>query len=67
MFIKQNTAQKASTLARYVVAYKIAKNNKPYSEGEFVKDCMVSMSKILCPEKIKGFESVSLSRKTVTT
>ncbi|KAE9521397.1 hypothetical protein AGLY_018219 [Aphis glycines] len=67
VFIKQNTAQKASTLAGYVVAYKIAKNNKPYSEGEFVKDCMVSMSKILCPEKIKEFESVSLSRKTVTT
>jgi hypothetical protein len=67
VFIKQNTAQKASTLAGYVVAYKIAKNNKPYSEGESVKDCMVSMSKILCPEKIKEFESISLSRKTVTT
>jgi hypothetical protein len=68
VFIKQNTTQKASTLAGYVVAYKIAKNNKPYSEEEFVKDCKVSMSKIfLCPEKIKEFESVSLSRKTVTT
>ncbi|VVC45707.1 Ribonuclease H-like domain,DNA polymerase, palm domain [Cinara cedri] len=59
VFIKQNTAQKASTLAEYVVAYKIAKNNKPYSEGEFVKDCMVSISKIVCPEKIKEFESVN--------
>ena len=49
------------------MANKIAKHNKPYSEGEIVKDCMVSMSKILCPEKIKEFESVSLSRKTVTT
>ncbi|GFT36424.1 general transcription factor II-I repeat domain-containing protein 2B [Nephila pilipes] len=67
MFIKQNTAQKASTLTGYVVAYKIAKNNKPYSEEEFVKDCMVSMGKILCPEKIKEFKSVSLSQKTVTT
>lgn len=67
VFIKQNTAKKASTLAGYVVAYKIAKINKPYSEGEFLKDCMVSISKILCPEKIKEFESVSLSRKTVTT
>jgi len=67
VFIKQNTAQKSSTLAGYVAAYKIGKNNKAYSEGEFVKDCMVSMSNILCPEKIKKFESVSLSRKTVTT
>ncbi|GFS86364.1 general transcription factor II-I repeat domain-containing protein 2 [Nephila pilipes] len=67
MFIRQNTAQKASTLAGYVVAYKIAKNNKPYSEGKFIKDCMMSMGKILCPEKIKEFKSVSLSRKTVTT
>ncbi|GFU26380.1 general transcription factor II-I repeat domain-containing protein 2B [Nephila pilipes] len=65
--ITQNTAQKASTLAGYVVAYKNAKNNKPYWEGDIVKDCMVSMGKILCPEKIKEFKSVSLSRKTVTT
>ncbi|GFT52547.1 general transcription factor II-I repeat domain-containing protein 2 [Nephila pilipes] len=28
---------------------------------------MVSMGKIVCPEKIKEFKSVSLSRKTVTT
>lgn len=30
VFTKQNTAQKASTQAGYVVAYKKAKNNKPY-------------------------------------
>ncbi|GFT86984.1 proteinral transcription factor ii-i repeat domain-containing protein 2a [Nephila pilipes] len=63
MFIKQNTAQKASTLAGYVAAYKIAKNNKPYSEGEFVKDCMVSMGKISCPEKIKICEQTFSTMK----
>lgn len=43
MFIKQNTVQKSSTLAGNVVAYKIVKNNKPYSKGECIKDCMVSV------------------------
>lgn len=55
MFIKQNNAQKASKRAEYVVVCKIAKSNKPASEGELVKDCMVSMTNILCPEKTRGF------------
>jgi hypothetical protein len=36
-----------------------------YSEGEFVKDCMVEVSKILCCDKTSKFEQISLSRRTV--
>lgn len=67
MFMKQSNTQKAATLASYIVAYKIAKSNKTYSDGEFVKDCMVAVSNIICPEKTKEFQSLALSRKTITT
>jgi hypothetical protein len=41
---------------------------KSYSEGEFVKDCMVEdveVCKILCCDKTSKFEQISLSRRTV--
>jgi hypothetical protein len=38
---------------------------KSYSEGEFVKDCIVEVSKILCCDKTSKFEQISLSRRTV--
>ena len=44
MFKKSNQELQASTHASYVVAYEIAKRGKPFSEGEFVKDCMHAKS-----------------------
>lgn len=67
MFFKnQRSVQRSSTLAGHIVAYKIAKSNKPFSEGEFIKDVLISIGKVLCPEKVKDFESIGLSRRTVT-
>ncbi|CAG4999326.1 unnamed protein product [Parnassius apollo] len=63
MFIKKNTAQKASTLAGYVVAYNIAKNNKPYSEGEFVKDCM----DVLCKAALDFTHVLNVVIKLINT
>ena len=67
IFKKVNSSQKAATHAGYVVAYNIAKSNKALSDGEFVKHCMLKVGDILCPDKTKDFETVSLSRKTVTS
>ncbi|XP_075981503.1 general transcription factor II-I repeat domain-containing protein 2-like [Anticarsia gemmatalis] len=65
--IRQNTAQRAATLAGYVVAYKIAQKNKPYSEGEFTKHCMTAVTNFVRLENINLLESVGLSQATVTT
>ncbi|PNF27480.1 hypothetical protein B7P43_G08243 [Cryptotermes secundus] len=67
IFKKVNSSQKAATHAGYVVAYNIAKSNKALSDGEFVKYCMLKVCDNLCPDKTKDFETVSLSRKTVTS
>ena len=38
VFVKQTTIQDAATKASFVLAYTIAKHNKMFSEGEFLKD-----------------------------
>ncbi len=48
-FTKQCSIQESVTKASYVVAHKIAKHSKPFSDGEFVKDCMVETADIICP------------------
>lgn len=66
-FKKASSIQEAATHASFIVAYNIAKSNKALSDGEFIKQCMLQVCDILCPEKKTNFETVSLSRKTVTS
>ncbi|GBO20741.1 hypothetical protein AVEN_208390-1 [Araneus ventricosus] len=66
-FKKVNTIQEAATHASYIVAYNIAKNNKALSDGGFIKQCMLQVCVVLCPDKKNDFQTVSLSRKTVTS
>lgn len=41
----------AAVEASYVVSELIAKAGKPFTEGPFLKDCMMKVADILCPEK----------------
>ncbi|XP_074045122.1 LYR motif-containing protein 9 isoform X1 [Macrotis lagotis] len=50
----------------YVVSELIAKKLRPHVEGEFVKECLVAAAELLAPEKVRLFQSVSLSRRTVS-
>ncbi|KAJ4946944.1 hypothetical protein JOQ06_008987 [Pogonophryne albipinna] len=45
---------------------KIAKKSKPFSDGEFIKECLLDFAALICPEKKEAFEKVPLSRRTVT-
>ena len=65
MLVKSTLAQKSSTHASVVVAYHIAKHNKPFSDGEFIKKCMLDVADQICPEKRQKFEEVSLMRRTL--
>ena len=66
MFKKSNQESQESTHASYVVAYEIAKRGKPFSEGEFVKDCTLKVAEIVCPDTQRAFQNVRLSRMTIT-
>ena len=37
--------------ASYGVAYLTAKKSKPFTHGEFIKQCIESVADIICPEK----------------
>lgn len=64
--VATQTASFGNTVASYRVAYLAATNLKPFSEAEFVKDCMLAVADEVCPEKKSLFESVSLSATTLT-
>lgn len=49
-----------------MLAFEIAAASKPFSDGEFLKECMMETAGVLCPESQGKFEKVSLSRRTVT-
>ena len=49
--------------ASYMVAYLIAKKSKPFTDGEFIKQCMESVADIICPAKRGIFlKSICLTR-----
>jgi hypothetical protein len=52
--------------ASYIIAQKIVNRSKPFSDGEFVKGCLVAAAEVVCPNKADAFKKISLSRRTVT-
>ena len=62
--IKLSSTQEAVTNVSFVLAQKIAKGNKPFSDAEFVKDCIVDAINIVCPEMKSKIEAIPKSRKT---
>ena len=65
VFVKQTVIQEAATKASFVLAYKLAKHNKPFSDAEFVKECMLDAVDITCPEVRTKIEAISLSRRII--
>lgn len=65
MFTKSRETHDGAVKASYIIANKIAAASKPYSEGEFIKACMLTAAELVCPEKRQAFGNISLSRNTV--
>jgi len=64
-FTSTSKVSEGSVRASYVISEMIAKSSKPFTEGAFVKECMLKTTEIICPEKKKLFEGISLSANTV--
>ena len=60
VFTKQSTLQDAATDASFMVSYKPAKMNKPFSYGEFMQKCMSVVASIMCPEQKTKMDSIAL-------
>ncbi|KAM8972164.1 general transcription factor II-I repeat domain-containing protein 2-like [Pelodytes ibericus] len=65
-FVKQKQLNISSLRASFQVAKLIARTGRPFVEGEFVKECLLSVAKEMCPEKADLFSTVSLSAPTIT-
>ena len=59
--ITSNAVVKAS----YRIAQQIVMSSKSFSEGSFVKTCMLIVVEEICPEKRQDFANISLSKNTV--
>ena len=53
------------TNVSFQISREIAASGKCFTEGEFVKKCMLLAVSELCPEKMRMFQNISLSRMTV--
>ena len=65
MFNKISQESEAAVNASYVLSEIIAKNSKPFTEGDFIKDCLIKAAEIVCPGNVKNFQIIPLSRNTV--
>ena len=66
VFQRQTTELENITLASYKVAQLIAKDKKPFTDGDFVKKCMMAVAETVCSEKIKLFFDISFSAIATT-
>lgn len=64
-FHKQNEDSEASVKVSYIISEKIAHKSKPFTDGEFIKECMEAAADVLCPSQKQLFSKVSLSGVTV--
>ncbi|GCC40276.1 hypothetical protein chiPu_0023979 [Chiloscyllium punctatum] len=60
IFIYRNRRD-AAVRTSYVISHKIARNSKPFSDGEFIKECLLDSAKLICPEEKEAFEDVPSS------
>ncbi|KAI4830515.1 hypothetical protein KUCAC02_002143 [Chaenocephalus aceratus] len=65
-FARPQANQDNVTHVSFVLSELIAKKMKPHSDGEFVKECLVAAAEVLAPDTLKVFQSISLSRRTVS-
>ncbi|XP_043968005.1 general transcription factor II-I repeat domain-containing protein 2-like [Gambusia affinis] len=65
LFTKATAKTDAAVKASFIVAEEIARASKSFSEGAFLKQCMLKVCEQVCPDKVQTFQNVSLSRNTI--
>jgi len=66
VFQKQAAQSNAVVTASFRISNIIAKNMKPFTDGDYIKECLISAVQELVPEKVQMFNQISLSHQTVT-
>ena len=67
LFTDMNQSNEDFVRASYVISEMIRKSSRPFTEGLFVKECLVKASDILCPSKKKTGPAVSsVAKRTLS-
>ena len=61
MFIRINNQSEGAVQASFIIAEQIARACRPFTEGEFIKNCIDKVGNVVCPEKKQAFADISLS------
>ncbi|CAB4057388.1 unnamed protein product [Lepeophtheirus salmonis] len=64
VFTQKSTIQYAATTASFMVSYKLAQRNKPFSDSEFINQYISDLVNIMCPEQKTKMDSIALSSIT---
>ena len=65
LFRKHIDEGKKLTRSSYEVSRLLAYRMKPFSDGDFIKECLVTVVDSVCPEQRSAVEKVSLSSLTI--
>ncbi|UYV69078.1 EPM2AIP1 [Cordylochernes scorpioides] len=60
MFSKVSQESEAAVHESYVLSEMIAKHSKPFTEGDFIKECLIEAAEIVCPGSVKTFQAIKL-------
>ncbi|XP_029654859.1 general transcription factor II-I repeat domain-containing protein 2-like [Octopus sinensis] len=64
-FTKNHNRSTALVTGSYEISRMLAVNGKSYSDGDFIKQCLVKTANIICPDDAHLFKDISLTRNTV--
>ena len=67
-FFRKQTAEADKIVrASYDVSRILARRMKPFSDGDFINECLVAVVDSVCPEQRSVFENVSLQPSTLSS
>lgn len=58
---RPSSAQESATQASYEISALIARSGRSFSTGDFVKECLSTAAKLVCPAQARAFSQISLS------
>ncbi|XP_063748741.1 general transcription factor II-I repeat domain-containing protein 2B-like [Eleginops maclovinus] len=64
--LQPSTAQENATRASYRISNAIVRSGRAFAAGDFVKECLTIAAQDVCPNPMRVFSQISLSRNTVT-
>nr|XP_023498321.1 general transcription factor II-I repeat domain-containing protein 2-like [Equus caballus] len=65
LLLNVNKVSDAAMKCSYVLSEKIARASKPLTDGEFIKECLLSAAEIMYPEQRPAFANIRLSGNIV--